>query len=115
ARSFAARTAVPADIQPTNLDSLINKRPAPLALDIILKGAERIVEVTDQQAEAAVRLYLKATHNLAEPGGAAALAALRSEQAEIAGRKVAVVLSGANLDTAMLRGILSREDAVKTV
>ncbi|MCP4384074.1 MAG: threonine dehydratase, partial [Hyphomicrobiales bacterium] len=47
ARSFAARTAVPADIQPTNLDSLINKRPAPLALDIILKGAERIVEVTD--------------------------------------------------------------------
>lgn len=100
ARSFEAGEVLEAAIRPTILDSLINRRAAPLALDIIRAGAERIVEVSDDQVIEALRLYLTATHNLSEPGGAAALAALYAERAQMAGQRVGVVLTGANVDMA---------------
>ncbi len=101
--SFQAGRIVEAEIQPTILDSLINRTVAPLALDIIRQGAERIVEITDEQAVQALRFCFTATHNLAEPGGAAALAALWAERDRMAGRRVGVVLTGANADMASYR------------
>ena len=44
-----------------------------------LRGAERIVTVTDQQIAAAIRAYWTDTHNLIEGAGAAPLAALLQE------------------------------------
>lgn len=108
-RSFAAKTAVPVEMQPTILDSLKNKTTAPLALDIILNGAERVVTVSDTAAAAAVRLCFKTTHNLVEPGGAAALAALHAERDALACRRVGAVLTGANADMAEYRDILAAE------
>ncbi len=110
-RSFAAREALPVEMGPTILDSLMNKRPSPVALEVILKGAERIVEVTDEEALAAVRLCFKSTHNLVEPGGAAALAALYKERESLAGGRAGAVMTGANVDMAKFRDILVGPEA----
>ena len=68
------------------------------ALDIIRKGATRIVEVTDDEIGAAVRAYWTDTHNLAEGAGAAPLAAALQEKARNRGKRVGLILSGGNID-----------------
>ena len=54
------------------------------AFEIIRKGAARIVQVTDDEIGAAIRIYWTDTHNLAEGAGAAPLAAALKEKADIA-------------------------------
>ena len=49
--------------------------PDPDSLDIILRNAERIVRVEEETVADAIRLIFRATHNVAEGAGAAALAA----------------------------------------
>lgn len=57
-----------------------------------------MVEVTDSEIEDAMRLLFETTHNIAEGAGAAALAGLVQEREAQAGRRVAVVLTGGNVD-----------------
>ena len=59
------------------------------ALAVILKGADRIVQVSDDEITAAMRAYYEDTHQLAEGAGAAALAALLQERERMAGKRVA--------------------------
>jgi threonine dehydratase len=49
------------------------------------------------------------THNVAEPAGAVATAALMMERERQLGRKVAVIMTGGNLDTTLLQQILAGE------
>src|SRR5262249_31749121 len=55
------------------------------------------------------RLVLRTTHNLAEGAGATSFAGLRLLRDRLAGRKVAVVLSGSNIDAETLRRVMSGE------
>jgi threonine dehydratase len=71
--------------------------PVPAALDVILRGADHIVEVGDGEVAAAIRAYYSDTHNLAEGAGAAPLAALlKSKRA--ATLRAGVILCGGNID-----------------
>jgi len=81
--------------------------PSPEALDIIVKGAERIVQVSDSEVEDAMRTYYADTHQLAEGAGAVPLAALLQERERMQGRKVAVILSGGNIDRPVYARIIS--------
>ncbi len=65
---------------------------------IILKGADRIVQVSDAEIGAAMRAYYEDTHQLTEGAGAAALAALLQERERFAGKRVGLILSGGNID-----------------
>ena len=56
-----------------------------------------------------VRLYLRATHHLAEGAGAAGLAGLLKLRDRLHGKRVGIILSGANIDEATLRRIVNRE------
>ena len=47
------------------------------------------------------------THNVAEGAGAATLAALLKEKDRMAGKRVAIVLSGGNIDRALYAEVLS--------
>jgi threonine dehydratase len=76
-------------------------------LDIARRGAERIVEVTDEEVEAAMRALFADTHNVAEGGGAAALAALLQEREAMQGRTVAVIVSGGNVDSDVYSRVLT--------
>ncbi len=49
-------------------------------------------------------LMYRTTHNLAEPAGSLALAALLAEKDLVAGRRVAVVHTGGNADFGVLAG-----------
>jgi threonine dehydratase len=73
------------------------------ALEIIRKGAARIVTVTDDEVAAAMRAYWQDTHNLAEGAGAAPLAALLQERDGMRDKRVGVVLCGGNIDLALFR------------
>ena len=55
---------------------------------IILKGADRIVQVSDAEIAAAMRAYYEDTHQLTEGAGAAPLAALMQERERMAGKRV---------------------------
>jgi threonine dehydratase len=53
-----------------------------------------------------MRALFTDTHNTAEGGGAAALAALLQEKKEMRGRRVAIVLSGGNVDSSLFANVL---------
>jgi len=63
--------------------------------------------VTDDESAEAIRLIYTATHNCAEGAGAAAMAALVKERAQMQGRRAAVILSGQNIDRAWMQLILA--------
>src|SRR3984957_7328491 len=71
ALSFAAGLVVKTNSSHTLADGLATRVPDADALAIILKGASRIVQVSDDEVAAAVRAYWTDTHNLAEGAGAA--------------------------------------------
>jgi threonine dehydratase len=79
-------------------DGMACRTPEPQALEILWRHLARIVLVSDDEVEQAMRLMYSATHNVAEGAGAAPLAAAFKERDRLAGRKAAVVLSGANVD-----------------
>jgi len=79
------------------------------ALAIARRGAERVIRVDDDEVEAAMRALFTDTHNTAEGGGAAALAALIKEKETMRGRNVAVVLSGGNVDSDVFSRILAAD------
>jgi len=82
------------------------RTPEPQALELILRGVDRIVPVTDDEVAAAMCMMFECTHNVCEGAGAAALAAAISEKPRLAGRRVAVVASGGNVDQALFAEVL---------
>jgi threonine dehydratase len=106
ALSFAAGKVVATNSAETMADGMAVRGPDPEALAVILKGADRIVQVSDEEIAAAMRAYYEDTHQIAEGAGAAALAALLQERARMAGRRVGLILSGGNIDRALYLRIL---------
>jgi threonine dehydratase len=106
ALSVEAGRPVPTNSAATFADGLACREPHPEALAIIARGAARIVRVAEDEIAAAIRLFWAATHNVAEGAGAAALAALLIERERMAGRRVGLICSGGNIDTAVLRTVL---------
>jgi threonine dehydratase len=107
ALSFRENRVVSHEVTTRIADGMACRTPAREALDIARQGAERIVEVTDEEVEGAMRALFADTHNVAEGGGAAALAALLQERDEMRGQKVAIILSGGNVDSDVYSRVLS--------
>jgi threonine dehydratase len=107
ALSFAAGRPVSTPDCATMADGMACRVPDEEALEVILHGAERIVTVTEEKIAAAMRLYFTATHQVAEGAGAAPLAALLHEREAMRGRKVALILSGSNIDAELYRRVLT--------
>lgn len=97
ALSFAAGKPVETATANTFADGMAVRVPVPAALEVILKGADRLVRVSDDEVKAAVRHYYSDTHNLVEGAGAAPLAALLKDKAR-KGSRFAVIASGGNID-----------------
>lgn len=107
ALSFAAGHVVPTSAAPTFADGVATREPMEEALAIIRRGAARIIEVSEDEIAEAVRVYFQTTHQVAEGAGAAPLAALMQEREGMAGKPVAVILSGGNIDMDVYRRILA--------
>ncbi len=91
----------------TFADGLAVRVPVQEALEFYSAGVERVVAVDETAIADAMRLYFECTHNVAEGAGAAALAALMQERESVRGKKVAVVLSGGNVDTDVFAAVLN--------
>ncbi len=87
-------------------DGMACRTPDPEAFQIIAREVGRVVAVSDAEVAEAMRLLFRATHNVAEGAGAAALAALMQEGAG-AEEKIGVVLTGGNIDSALFCQALS--------
>jgi threonine dehydratase len=111
ALSFAAGTVVSTNSSDTLADGLATRIPDPNALEIIRKGASRIVQVTDDEIAAAMRAYWTDTHNLVEGAGAAALAGALQQKKKLQGKRVGLILSGGNIDFDLFRRWVKTEPA----
>lgn len=91
----------------TFADGLAVRVPVSEAFGIYATGVEDIITVSEDEIADAVRHYYRATHNLAEGAGAASLAGALKQKDQLAGLRVGVVLSGANIDAQWMSTILS--------
>jgi threonine dehydratase len=107
ALSFEAGRTVATNSARTFADGMACREPHPLALEHILAGAGRIVQVSEDEIAAASRAYFEDTHNVAEGAGAAPLAALMKERSKLAGKRVGLVLSGGNIDRPVFAEVLA--------
>jgi threonine dehydratase len=106
ARSFAAGKPVMTPTAETFADGIATREPTAEAVELICRGAARIIEVSEDEIAEAVRIYFDATHQIAEGAAAAPLAALLRERALTAQRTVGVILSGGNIERARFLEIL---------
>ena len=110
ALSFAAGKPVSTNSADTMAGGLAVRVPDPEALDIILRGAARLVTVSEAEIRRAMRILFTDTHNVAEGAGASPLAAALQERQHVAGKRVAVVQSGGNIDRALFAEVLAEEE-----
>ncbi|HEV8110066.1 MAG TPA: threonine dehydratase [Burkholderiales bacterium] len=105
--SFAQRRPVAVQADTRLADGMAVRTPDAEALELMLKHVDRIVEVSDDEVAQAIAILFQCTHNCAEGAGAAPFAAIRKERARLAGRKVAAVLSGGNIDREVFASVLA--------
>jgi threonine dehydratase len=110
ALSFAAGVPVSTNSADTMAGGLAVRVPDPEALDIIRRGAARILTVSEAEMRRAMRILFSDTHNIAEGAGAAALAAALQERDRLAGKQVAVIQSGGNIDRTLFAEVLAEDD-----
>jgi threonine dehydratase len=107
ARSLALGRLVSHEATTRIADGMACRTPVADALDRIRAGVDRVVEVSDDEIESAMRAIYDDTHNVAEGAAASAVAALLRERDRIQGRTVGVVLTGGNVDRAIFARVLA--------
>jgi threonine dehydratase len=107
ALSFEAGRVVTTATAETFVDGVACRVPDAVAIETILSGASRVTRVSEDATADAMRLLFSTTHNVPEPAGAIALAGLMAERDQMAGKRVAVVQTGGNADSALLAAVLS--------
>ena len=94
---------------PTIADGIRNLSPGALTFPINKQNVTDVLLVSDQEIEEAVRFLLLRAKLLVEPTGAVPAAALLAGKLPLPrGSRVGIVLSGGNIDPALLAEILTR-------
>jgi threonine dehydratase len=106
AQSFRARRPVETSRADTVADGMAVRVPVSAALEVIWKGAHDVVAVDDDEIEGAMRLAFDTMHAILEGAGAAPIAALL-KAGHRAGKRMAVIASGGNVDRAAYASVLS--------
>ncbi len=88
-------------------DALLSPMPGKLTFRINEPRLSHALVVSDAEALAAVAFAFRELKLVVEPGGAVALAAVLSRHLPVAGRTVALVLSGGNVEPAMMARALA--------
>jgi threonine dehydratase len=107
ARSWRTGTRVVGERIATFAEGMATRVTFDLTYGILREHLDDIVTLNEEELMEGVRLALRATHNLAEGAGAAALAAAVKLGQALNGRKVVCVMSGGNIDRPTLTRILN--------
>lgn len=97
-QSFAKGEIIESQSANTFADGLAVKTPFIDAFEIIQKGCEYIVKVSDIEIANAIDIIYQTTKNIAEGAGAASLAAAILEKNINKSKKIAIILSGGNIE-----------------
>jgi threonine dehydratase len=109
ALSFAAGKPLPYPSAKTFADGLATREPNPQAVACICRGVSRFVQVSEDEIAEAMRMYFDDTHQVAEGAGAAPLAALWKDRESMQGKRVALILSGGNIERVRFLQVLRGE------
>lgn len=93
----------------TIADGIAVKRPGSNTVPIVADLAADVLTVGEDTIERSVALFAEVEKTVAEGAGAASLAALLQHPERFAGKTVALILSGGNIDTRVLASVLMRE------
>ena len=107
--SWHAGHSIAKDTADTFADGLATRNVYDLTFPALRQGLAGFVTVSEGEMAEALRLLLRATHNLAEGAGAAGLAGLLKMRDTLSGKNVGIVLSGGNIDAVTLRRVLDGE------
>lgn len=107
--SWRERRRVTLPAAETFADGVATRNAYEMTFGPLCDGLAGFVTVTEGEIAFALRLLLKTTHNLVEGAGAVGLAGLLKLRDELAGQRVAIVLSGGNIDAATLRSVMMQE------
>lgn len=102
-----ARKPVQTERADTFADGLATRSTYEMTFPTLLAGLADFITVTDAEIADAMRMLLRTTHTMVEPAGAAGLAGLRTLAPRLKGKRVGIVLSGANVDSSTLQRVLS--------
>ncbi|MEO0574568.1 MAG: threonine/serine dehydratase [Pseudomonadota bacterium] len=83
-------------------DALLTPTPGKLTFGINQQRLAGVLTVTDDEVRFAIGYARRELRLVVEPGGAVALAAVLAGKVNVAGLKTVVILSGGNIDDAML-------------
>ena len=87
-------------------DALLAQTPGELTFEVARRNLAGGLSVTDEEARAAVRYAFQELKLVLEPGGAVSLAAILAGKLPVAGKTVAAVLSGGNIDPSLFAEII---------
>ena len=107
-RSFAAKKVVTADKIFTIADGIAVKTPGTLTMALIDKYVDDVLTVTDDEIASTIIQLMERAKQVVEPAGATSLALALSTRADIAGKKVACILSGGNIDVGFIHKIIEK-------
>lgn len=87
----------------TIADGIAVRVPVQEALEIMRDTVDDVMLVTDDEIVEAMRLVHRNAGLVLEPAGAAGIAAVAKRRSELAGKRVAVVLTGGNVTEEQVR------------
>jgi threonine dehydratase len=93
----------------TLAEGIAVKAPGRITSEIVRALVDDIVLVTEKEIEQALSLLITIEKTVTEGAGAAALAAVLADESRFEGRSIGLVLSGGNIDTRLLSGVLTRQ------
>jgi threonine dehydratase len=98
ALSFEAGRKIEAPVTTLLGDGMACRVPDDASLEVVLENVDHVVQVSENEMAEAMKMLFIDTHNVAEGAGAAGLAAALKEKPTLTGKRVGLVLTGANVD-----------------
>ena len=106
-QTYKSKKFSPTATSNTFAEGLQTRVPFGLPYRIMSELLDDMVLVSEAEMRQAIRIHLETIHQLAEGAGAASLAAALKLKEQLAGKKVALVLSGGNITLPVLQTILA--------
>ena len=104
--SYKANRRITVKGQATVADGIVVGTPGRITLPLVSRYVDDMVVVEEEEITQAMMLLLERCKLLVEGAGAVGLAAVLGGKIQVVGKRVAVVLSGGNVDTHLIARVL---------